>query len=135
MRRREPRRALAFLKAVYQSRSVPLAVRMKAAIEALPFERPSLRATAAVIIGGDFVARLERAIERSAAVRNGGEQMRVVEPIQADVQVPLEGSCNPLRYWPGSEAIGLNFAVAGFQERYRPSGVGLAAVVVVRRRR
>ena len=42
-----PADALAFLKAVYQSRSVPLAVRMKAAIEALPFGRPSLRATAA----------------------------------------------------------------------------------------
>jgi hypothetical protein len=60
-----PGDALAFLRAVYQSPAAPLSVRMKAAIEALPFEKPSLRATAAVIMGSDFASRLERAIERS----------------------------------------------------------------------
>jgi hypothetical protein len=39
--------------------------RLKAAIEAAPYQHPQLRATAVVIGGGDFAQRLERAIERS----------------------------------------------------------------------
>lgn len=58
--------ALSFLQAIYRSANVPLSVRMRAAIEALPFESPKLSATA-ILQGDDFSARLERAIARSGA--------------------------------------------------------------------
>jgi hypothetical protein len=58
-------RALEFLQAIYQNEGVPLSIRMRAAIEALPFETPKLSATALIPAGGDFAARLERAIARS----------------------------------------------------------------------
>jgi hypothetical protein len=56
--------ALSFLQAIYRSANVPLSVRMRAAIEALPFESPKLSATA-IIQGDSFAERLERAIARS----------------------------------------------------------------------
>ena len=59
--------ALAFLQAIYRDQHVPLAVRMRAAIEALPFESPKLSATTVFPAGEDFAARLERAIFRSGA--------------------------------------------------------------------
>jgi hypothetical protein len=58
--------ALEFLQAIYQDRQMPLRVRMRAAIEALPFEVPKLSAVAvASKNGNDFASRLERAIARS----------------------------------------------------------------------
>jgi len=57
--------ALDFLQAVYKNEAIPLSVRMRAAIEALPFETPKLSATAFVPAGGDFGERLEKAIARS----------------------------------------------------------------------
>jgi hypothetical protein len=56
--------ALGFLQAVYKSLGMPLSVRMRAAIEALPFESPKLSATA-VLTSEDFADRLEKAIARS----------------------------------------------------------------------
>jgi len=56
--------ALAFLQAIYRCAEVPLPVRMRAAIEALPFESPKLSATA-VLTSDDFASRLERALQRS----------------------------------------------------------------------
>jgi hypothetical protein len=43
-------------------------VRMKAAVEALPYEQPRLAVTA-IVQGHDFAALLDRAIERSNGVR------------------------------------------------------------------
>ena len=54
---------LDFLRAIYLDESVPLSVRMRAAIEAAPYVHPKLSATA--LIGDDFADRLERAILRS----------------------------------------------------------------------
>ena len=60
----ESENALGFLQAIYKRGGVPLSVRMRAAIEALPFESPKLSATA-VLTSEDFAERLERAIARS----------------------------------------------------------------------
>jgi hypothetical protein len=64
----ESENVLGLLQAIYKSRVVPLSVRMKAAIEALPFEHPKLSATA-VMTSEDFGDRLERAILRSIGAR------------------------------------------------------------------
>jgi hypothetical protein len=79
--------AHSLLKSVYQNPAVPLSVRMKAASIAIEYERPSLKATAIVPMGGDFAARLERAIERS----NGGSrlpatQLKTIEHAPAELR-------------------------------------------------
>lgn len=68
--------ALDFLQAVYRNTSLALPVRMRAAIEALPFESPKLSATA--VLPGDlgFAERLERAVRVSRAIR---EPVKLIE--------------------------------------------------------
>lgn len=56
---------LDFLKAVYCNENIPLAVRMRAAIEAAPYVHATYKATALIVGGEDFAAQLERAVERS----------------------------------------------------------------------
>lgn len=62
--------ALGFLQAIYKSPAMPLSVRMRAAVEALPFESPKLSATA-VLTSEDFADRLEKAIARSGVKVSG----------------------------------------------------------------
>lgn len=64
----EGENALGLLQAVYKSRAVPLSVRMRAAVEALPYERPRLLA-AAILTSDDFATLLDKAIERSNGAR------------------------------------------------------------------
>jgi hypothetical protein len=58
--------SLDLLRRVYRSTQQPMSLRMRAAIEALPFEVPKLSATAiATMDGKSFAEALERCIERS----------------------------------------------------------------------
>ena len=63
-----PEDGLALLQAIYRNSEVALPVRMRAAIEALPYERPRLAVTA-MVSRGDFAEMLERAIDRSGKAR------------------------------------------------------------------
>jgi len=62
--------SLHLLQKVYRSPRQPMSRRMRAAIEALPFETPKLTAVAVgQLHGEDFYARLERALQRSNGAR------------------------------------------------------------------
>ena len=76
--------ALDYLRSVYTDPLQSTYVRLKAAIEALPFERPKLAVTA-VIDGNDFEGRLKRAIERSGKLI----EAKPTAPIES---VPIAGS-------------------------------------------
>jgi hypothetical protein len=70
--KREPERvnSLEYLQRIYRDPAQPISVRMRAAIEALPFETPKLTAVAVgQLHGEDFYARLERALQRSNGAR------------------------------------------------------------------
>src|SRR5215471_12475820 len=62
---------LTFLKAVYMNVELPLSVRMRAAIELLPFTHPKLAVTAAVP-EQDFATVLDRRLKRI-------EEMKLIE--------------------------------------------------------
>jgi len=64
---------LDFLEAVYCNPNLPLAQRMRAAIEAAPYRHSKLSTTANINIDGtkSFADALERACLRSEAARNG----------------------------------------------------------------
>ena len=68
-----PEDGLILLQAIYRNPEVALPVRMKAAVEALPYERPKLSVTANVS-GDDFAEMLDRAIARSG---NGAEVKQI----------------------------------------------------------
>ena len=58
--------SLKLLQAIYKDKKQPLNVRVRCAIEALPFETPKLSATAITSMNGNsFAEALERAIARS----------------------------------------------------------------------
>lgn len=65
----EPINALVYLQSIYRNPSEPEGRRMRAAIEALPYEVPKLSAMALTTMSGsEFARRLDAAIERSAKV-------------------------------------------------------------------
>jgi len=57
--------SLEFLQAVYRNEQLPLSVRMRAAIEAAPYEHAKLTAVAVGYMNESFGAQLDRAIARS----------------------------------------------------------------------
>jgi hypothetical protein len=73
--------SLDFLRRVYRGTQQPMSLRMRAAIESLPYETPKLSATAAAFDGKTFAEALERCIERSRgpALMNGP-----TEPLPAE---------------------------------------------------
>jgi hypothetical protein len=64
---------LNFLKAVYMNADLPLSVRMRAAIELLPFTHPKL-AVVAQVSEGDVATLLDRRLKRIQQ-----QEMRVIE--------------------------------------------------------
>jgi hypothetical protein len=80
--------SLQLLQAIYRDKKQPLNVRVRCAVESLPYENPKLSATAiATMDGKSFAEALERANARSATVRNGSVPMLngPVEPLPATV--------------------------------------------------
>ena len=71
--------ALALLQAVYRDPDTPLSVRIKCAVEALPYETPKLSATA-ILSDEDFASRLERAILRSGVKAIDAEAVALPQP-------------------------------------------------------
>jgi|SRR5262249_22944844 len=66
--------SLQLMQNVYRDRKLPLSVRVRCAVEALPYENPKLSATAITSMDGkSFADALERAIARSQspALLNG----------------------------------------------------------------
>jgi hypothetical protein len=64
---------LTFLKAVYMNAELPLSVRMRAAIEALPFTHPKLAVTA-VVSEQDFAIEANRRDEGERNRSNAGNR-------------------------------------------------------------
>ena len=77
---------LSFLKAVYMNAELPLSVRMRAAIELLPFTHPKLAVTA-VVSEQDFATVLDRRLKRIEEMR-----AKVIEAKPAQI----EAKSNPM---------------------------------------
>jgi hypothetical protein len=80
---REDAISLDLLREVYRNPSIPLTVRMRAAIAALPFETPKLAVTAQVS-EGDFATLLDRRIERRKLIEakpTNGAAVEVKPPL------------------------------------------------------
>jgi len=80
--------ALGLLQSVYRSEGVPLNTRMRAAIAALPFERPKL----AVVVTnreGDLAERLMAALAATNKVINS-RPMQVIEHAPVDAGLPID---------------------------------------------
>jgi hypothetical protein len=73
---------LKFLTAVYMNAELPLSVRMRAAIELLPFTHPKLAVTA-VVNDGDFASLLDRRLKRI-------EQMKSAKVIDGETAPQIE---------------------------------------------
>jgi hypothetical protein len=75
--------ALELLRAVYRNPAQPLPVRIRCAVEALPYENPKLSAVAVASMSGEsFAGALDRAITRSRSVPT--IEAKAVEPPQAE---------------------------------------------------
>jgi hypothetical protein len=74
--------ALGLLQRVYRDQGQPLGMRIRCAVEALPYENPKLSAVSvAHLTGRDFAIALDRAIARSRPVLI---EAKAVEPPEAE---------------------------------------------------
>ena len=79
---------LTFLKAVYMNAELPLSVRMRAAIEVLPFTHPKLAVTA-VVSELVFATVLDRRLKRIEEMKvNANEATPVSDGEKVDVRLP-----------------------------------------------
>jgi hypothetical protein len=78
---------LNFLKAVYMDAKLPLSVRMRAAIELLPFTHPKLSVTA-MVNEQDFATLLDRRLKRIEAM-NGQPRSQTIDQPQIEAPKPL----------------------------------------------
>jgi hypothetical protein len=92
-----------FLEAVYMNPDLPLTVRIKAAVEALPYVHPKLAMVATANANGDFGAMLERAIAASNAVRKP-------KLIEAKPEPNVNGHHEPTPQEVSSARMGKSFA-------------------------
>jgi hypothetical protein len=76
---------LKFLKAVYMNADLPLSVRMRAAIELLPFTHPKLAVTA-LVNEQDFATLLDRRLKRIEAMN--GKPQTIDQTIEAKPPLP-----------------------------------------------
>jgi hypothetical protein len=76
---------LNFLKAVYMNADLPLSVRMRAAIELLPFTHPKLAVTA-LVNEQDFATLLDRRLKRIEAMN--GKPQTIDQTIEAKPPLP-----------------------------------------------
>jgi hypothetical protein len=60
-----PLTSLKYLQSIYRDENRPDSMRIRCAVEALPYENPRLGVTAHVELDGSFAQQLERCIERS----------------------------------------------------------------------
>jgi hypothetical protein len=88
-----------FLEAVYMNPDLPLTVRIKAAVEALPYVHPKLAMVAtANANGGDFGTMLERAIEASKAARQSPKIIEArTQPTNGHHSSPNDVSSNAMK--------------------------------------
>jgi hypothetical protein len=79
---------LSFLKAVYMNAELPLSVRMRAAIELLPFTHPKLAVTA-VVSEQDFATVLDRRLKRIEEMKAKAiEATPLFDGEKVDVRLP-----------------------------------------------
>jgi hypothetical protein len=76
------------LRAVYRNPSIPLPVRMRAAIAALPHETPKL-AVMGLVNEQSFAEILDRRLKRMAELENGNPQPQPQKMIEAQPQVDV----------------------------------------------
>jgi hypothetical protein len=80
---------LKFLTAVYMNAELPLSVRMRAAIELLPYNHPKLAVTA-MVTENDIATLLDRRIKRYEAMNNGNLiEQKIIDQPQIDTPKPL----------------------------------------------